>query len=206
MNKNKVRSVFLLTFLMIFCFTSFGNCSIFSRYNIETHDNPEINCSRYHSFGFYEDKDTKSLPDYLPNKHLQLEIIKQLEKKGYKHIKNFRTADLVIFLFSSNEYSESASSIPIYQSNNSHSHYSGFIGSKYFHGNINSYGGNSWKSITVTKHRYYPYVGISFIENKTENHEKAWEGSGITATRKSNIEKYGCNIIKKILDKFPEAN
>jgi hypothetical protein len=206
MKKNNLLNVFLLTFLIIFCFTSFGYCSLFSRYNIETHDNPDTDYSRYRSFGFYEDDKTNSSADYLPNKHLQIEIIKQLEEKGYKYKKDFTEADLVIFLFSSNEYSESASSIPIYQSNNSYSHYSGSIGSKYYHGSINTYGGSSWKNITVIKHRYYPYVGISFLDNLSENHEKVWEGSGITSTRKSNIEKYGCKIIKRILNKFPEVS
>jgi hypothetical protein len=191
---------------MLIGFTSQGYCSLFTRYSIETHDNPYTNYSLYRSFGFYEDDKTKLSSDYLPNQYLKMEIIKILEEKGYKYKENFIEADLVIFLFSSNEYATSTSSIPIYQSNNQNSSYSGYIGGNYFHGNINTFGGGTWNSITVTKNRYYPFVGMSYIDNLSKTYEKVWEGSGITSTRKSDIEKYGCEIVKRILEKFPEMS
>ena len=206
MKRNYLITFLLLIILILVSFSSQGYCSLFTRYSIETHDNPYADYSLYRSFGFYEDDKTKLSSDYLPNKHLQMEIIKLLEEKGYKYKESFIEADLVMFLFSSNEYSTSTSSVPIYQSNNQHSHYSGFISGNYFHGNINTFGGGSWNNIIVTKNRYYPYVGISFIDNLSQTYEKVWEGSGITSTRKSNLEKYGCEIIERILEEFPEMS
>ena len=206
MKKNYLLTFLLLIILILVSFASQGHCSLFTRYSIEIHDNPYTNYSLYRSFGFYEDDKTKLSFDYLPNKYLQIEIIKILEEKGYQYKEDFIEADLVMFLFSSNEYSSSTSSVPIYQSNNQYSHYSGSIGGNYFHGNINTFGGGSWNSITVTKNRYYPYVGMSFIDNLSKTYEKVWEGSGITSTRKSDIEKYGCEIIKRVLEKFPEMS
>jgi len=206
MKRNYLLTFLLLIILILVSFASQGYCSLFTRYSIETHDNPYTDYSLYRSFGFYEDDKTKMSSDYLPNKHLQMEIIKLLEEKGYKYKENFIEADLVMFLFSSNEYSSSTSSVPIYQSNNQYSHYSGSIGGNYFHGNINTFGGGSWNSITVTKNRYYPYVGMSFIDNLSKTYEKVWEGSGITSSRKSDIEKYGCEIIERILEEFPEMS
>lgn len=206
MKRNHLLIFLLLIILILVNFTSQGYCSLFTRYDIETHDNPYADYSLYRSFGFYEDDKTKMSSDYLPNKHLQMDIIKLLEEKGYKCKEDFIEADLVIFLFSSNEYSSSTSSIPIYQSNNQYSHYSGSIGGNYFHGNINTFGGGTWNSIAVTKNRYYPYVGMSFIDNLSKTYEKVWEGSGITSTRKSDIEKYGCEIIERILKEFPEMS
>lgn len=205
--KRKHLLIFLLLIILILIsFTSQGYCSLFTRYDIETHDNPYADYSLYRSFGFYEDDKTKMSSDYLPNKHLQMEIIKLLEEKGYKYKESFMEADLVMFLFSSNEYAESTSSRPIYQPNNSNSSYSGYIGGNYFHGNINTFGGGTWNSITVTKNRYYPYVGMSFIDNLSKTYEKVWEGSGFTSTRKSDLEKYGCEIIERILKEFPEMS
>jgi len=206
MKRNHLLTFLLLIILILVSFASQGYCSLFTRYSIETHDNPYTDYSLYRSFGFYEDDKTKMSSDYLPNKHLQMKIIKLLEEKGYKYKENFIEADLVIFLFSSNEYSTSTSSVPIYQSNNQYSHYSGSIGGNYFHGNINTFGGGSWNNIIVTKNRYYPYVGMSFIDNLSQTYEKVWEGSGITSTRKSNLEKYGCEIIERILEEFPEMS
>jgi len=207
----KRKGFLVVVFLVLAIFLSGpctyqGYCSLFTRYSIETHDNPYTSYSLYRSFGFYKDDKTKLSSDYLPNKYLQIEIIKILEEKGYQYKEDFIEADLVIFLFSNNEYSSSTSSIPIYQSNNQYSHYSGSIGGNYFHGNINTFGGGSWNSITVTKNRYYPFVGMSFIDNLSKTYEKVWEGSGITSTRKSNIEKYGGEIVKRILEKFPEMS
>jgi len=206
MKRNHLLIFLLLIILILVSFTSQGYCSLFTRYNIETHDNPYADYSLYRSFGFYEDDKTKLSSDYLPNKYLQIEIIQILEEKGYQYKEDFIEADLVIFLFSSNEYAKSTSSIPIYQSNNSNSNYSGYIGGNYFHGNINTFGGGTWNSITVTKNRYYPFVGMSFIDNLSKTYEKVWEGSGITSTRKSDIEKYGCEIVKRVLEKFPKMS
>jgi len=206
MKRNHLLIFLLLIILILVSFTSQGHCSLFTRYDIEAHDNPYANYSLYRSFGFYEDDKIKMSSDYLPNKHLQMEIIKLLEEKGYKYKESFMEADLVMFLFSSNEYSESTSSIPIYQSNNSNSSYSGYISGNYFHGNINTFGGGTWNSITVTKNRYYPYVGMSFIDNLSKTYEKVWEGSGFTSTRKSDLEKYGREIIERILEEFPEMS
>jgi hypothetical protein len=47
---------------------------------------------------------------------------------------------------------------------------------------------------------------MSFIDNLSQTYEKVWEGSGITSTRKSNLEKYGCEITKRILEEFPEMS
>ena len=206
MKRKYLLILIMLIFLILISYGSKSYCSLFTRYSIETHDNPYTNYSLYRSFGFYEDDKTKLSSDYLPNKHLQMEIIKILEEKGYRYKENFIEADLVIFLFSSNEYATSTSSIPIYQSNSGTARYSGFIGGKYFHGNINTFGGGTWNSITVTKNRYYPFAGMSFIDNLSKTYEKVWEGSGITSTRKSDIEKYGCEIVKRILEKFPEMS
>ncbi len=206
MRRNYLLPFLILIILILISFTSQGYCSLFTRYSIETHDNPNADYSLYRSFGFYEDDKTKMSSDYLPNKYLQIEIIQILEEKGYQYRDDFIEADLVMFLFSSNEYAKSTSSIPIYQSNNQYSHYSGSISGNYFHGNINTFGGGSWNNITVTKNRYYPYVGMSFIDNLSKHYEKIWEGSGVTSTRKSNIEKYGCEIIKRILEEFPEMS
>lgn len=189
---------------MLVSYGSKGYCSLFTIYNIETHDNPFADYSLYRSFGFYEDDKTKLYADYLPNKHLQKEIIQILEEKGYEYKKDFIIADLVIFLFSSNEYAKTTESFPIYQSSNKFSTYSGNIGMTHFHGNVNTFGGGTWTNITVTKNRYYPYVYMGFIENISKTCEKVWEGAGFISTRKSNIEKYGCEIVTRILKKFPE--
>lgn len=203
--KRKYLLIFIiLIFLMMISYGSKGYCSLFTIYNIETHDNPFADYSLYRSFGFYEDDKTKLSTDYLPNKHLQKEIIQILEEKGYEYKEDFIEADLVIFLFSSNEYAKTTASIPIYQSNSKTTTYSGHIGMTHFYGNAYTFGGGTWTNITVTKNRYYPYVYMSFIENISKTCEKVWEGAGFTSTRKSNIEKYGCEIVTRILKKFPE--
>ena len=109
MKRNYLLTFLLLIILVLVNFASQGYCSLFTRYSIETHDNPYADYSLYGSFGFYEDDKTKLSSDYLPNQYLQMEIIKILEEKGYKYKENFIEADLVMFLFSSNEYSTSTS-------------------------------------------------------------------------------------------------
>ncbi len=206
MKRKYLLTFIILIFLILISYTPLSYCSLFTFYNIETHDNPFTNYSLYRSFGFYEDDKIKLYPNYLPNKHLQKEIIQILEEKGYKYKENFLEADLVIFLFSSNEFAKTTESIPIYQSNNKTTTYSGHIGMTHFSGNVYTFGSGSWTSITVTKNRYYPYVYISFLENLSRSCEKVWEGAGFTSTRKSDIEKYGSEIVKRILKKFPEMS
>jgi|AntAceMinimDraft_17_1070374.scaffolds.fasta_scaffold48812_1 hypothetical protein len=59
---------------------------------------------------------------------------------------------------------------------------------------------------TTTKGRYYPFIGISCIGNLESELELIWQGNGIKATRKSNLEKYGQDLIEEILGKFPEIS
>ena len=172
MKRNYLLTFLLLIILILVSFASQGYCSLFTRYSIETHDNPFAYYSLYRSFGFYEDDKTKLSTDYLPNKHLQKEIIQILEEKGYEYKEDFIEADLVIFLFSSNEYAKTTASIPIYQSNSKTTTYSGHIGMTHFYGNAYTFGGGTWTNITVTKNRYYPYVYMSFIENISKTCEK----------------------------------
>ncbi|MBE3126777.1 MAG: hypothetical protein IMZ56_00645 [Candidatus Atribacteria bacterium] len=53
---------------------------------------------------------------------------------------------------------------------------------------------------------YYPFIGISCIGNLQNEPELIWQGQGIKSTQKSNLEKYGKELIKEILAKFPEIS
>ena len=194
--------------LLVFLFASFfllfslnGYCSIFSSSkNIETYDNPDIDYNSYRYFTFYYDK--LSI-DYLQNKSFQPLIIELLEEKYFVYVDDINYADFVIIIYSSNEYEKSLVSVPAFTPGKK-INASGWVGSTYVHGS--AYTSGSWGFRTATKGRYYPFVGISCIGNLENELELIWQGNGIKATRKSNLEKYGQDLIEDIFSEFPEIS
>jgi hypothetical protein len=79
---------------------------------------------------------------------------------------------------------------------------SGWISSTYVHGSANTSG--NWGIRTAIKGRCYPFIGISCIGNLQSEPELIWQGQGIKSTRKSNLEKYGKELIEEMLSKFPK--
>jgi len=53
---------------------------------------------------------------------------------------------------------------------------------------------------------YYPFIGISCIGNLQGEPELIWQGQGMEATRRLNLLRYGQELIKEILSKFPEIS
>jgi hypothetical protein len=50
------------------------------------------------------------------------------------------------------------------------------------------------------------FIGISCLGNLQHEPELIWQGQGIKSTQKSNLEKYGKELIEEILAKFPEIS
>ncbi len=199
--KTKSRSIILVLISFLILFSLSGYCSIFSSSkNIETHDNPDIDYNSYRYFTFYTDKLSM---DYLQNKSFQSSIIELLEEKNYVYIEDIEEANFVIILYSSNKYEKSLVNVPVYNPG-TNINASGYIGSTYVHGSAHTSG--SWGIKTATKGRYYPFIGISCIGFLQDELELIWQGNGIKTTRKSNLEKYGKDLIEDILDKFPEIS
>ena len=200
MKIKKISLIFLLvSFFLLFSLN--GYCSIFSSSkNIETYDNPDIDYNSYRYFTFYNDK--LSI-DYLQNKSFEPLIIELLEEKNFVYVEDINDADFVIIIYSSNEYEKSLVSVPTYNPGKK-INASGWVGSTYVHGS--AYTSGSWGFRTATKGRYYPFVGISCIGNLENELELIWQGNGIKATRKSNLEKYGQDLIEDVLFEFPEIS
>lgn len=199
--KTKSRSIILVLISFLLLFSLNGYCSIFSSSkNIETYDNPDIDYNSFRYFTFYNDK--LSI-DYLQNKSFQPLIIELLEEKNFVYIEDVNDADFVIIVFSSNEYEKSLVSIPAFTPGKK-INASGWVGSTYVQGS--AYTSGSWGFRTATKGRYYPFVGISCIGNLENELELIWQGNGIKATRKSNLEKYGQDLIEDVLFEFPEIS
>jgi len=199
----KIKRISLVLFIVSFflLFSLNGFCSIFSSSkNIETYDNPDIDYNSYRYFTFYSDK--LSI-DYLQNKSFQPLIIELLEEKNFVYVEDIKDADFVIIIYSSNEYEKSLVSIPAFTPGKK-INASGWVGSTYIHGS--AYTSGSWGFRTATRGRYYPFVGVSCIGNLENELELIWQGNGIKATRKSNLEKYGQDLIEDMLSEFPEIS
>jgi hypothetical protein len=141
--------------------------------------------------------------DYLQNKSFQSSIITLLGEKNYTYVEDIKDANFVIILYSSNKYGESLVNVPIYNPGTT-INASGWIGTTYVYGSAHTSG--SWGIRTALKGRYYPFIGISCIGNLQNEPELIWQGNGIKSTRKSNLEKYGKELIEEILAKFPEIS
>jgi len=194
----------LVCFLLLF--SLHGYCLFKSSKNIETYDNPDIDYNFYRNFTFSTDKLSM---DYLQNKSFQSAVIELLEEKNYIYVKDTKEANFVMILYSSNLYEKSSIDVPVYKPgikiNLSHlldgSHHDG-----HHHGLSLVYAPGSWGIKTVVKGIYYPFIGISCIGNLQYEPELIWQGQGIKSTQKSNLEKYGKELIKEILAQFPEIS
>jgi hypothetical protein len=187
--KNTSLIFALVCFLLLFSLN--GYCLFKSSKNVETYDNPDIDYNSYRYFTFFTDK--LSI-DYLQNKSFQSSIIKLLEEKNYIYVEDIKDANFVIILSSSNLYEESLVNVPIY-SPGTKIHPFGLISSihhvhVHVHGSAHTLG--NWGIRIAIKGIYSPFIGIS------------WQGQGIKSTSKSNLEKYGKELIEEILSKFPE--
>ena len=141
--------------------------------------------------------------DYLQNKSFQSSIIELLEEKNYIYVEDIEEADFVIILYSSNKYEESLVNVPFYNPGKT-INASGWISGTYVYGSARTSG--SWGIRTAIKGRYYPFIGVSCIGNLQSELELIWQGNGIKSTRKSNLEKYGKELIEEMLSKFPEIS
>lgn len=199
--KNTSLIFTLVCFLILFSLD--GYCLSKSSKNIETYDNPDIDYNSYRYFTFFTDK--LSI-DYLQNKSFQSSIIDLLEEKNYIYVEDIKDANFVIILYSSNLYEESLVNVPIYNLGTK-IHASGLIGNAHHvhvHGSAHISG--NWEIRTDLKAMYYPFIGISCIGNLQNEPELIWQGQGIKSTSKSNLEKYGKELIEEILTKFPEIS
>lgn len=188
----------IVCFLLLFSLS--GYCLFGNDKNIATYDNPDIDYNLYRYFTFYTDK--LSI-DYLQNKSFQSSIIELLEEKNYIYVEDIKDADFVIILYSSNKYEESLVKIPVYDPGTNITA-SGWVGGTYVKGS--AYTSGKWGIGTAIKGRYYPFIGISCIGILQSEPELIWQGQGIKATRKSNLEKYGQGLVEEILAKFPEIS
>jgi len=199
MRIKNISLIFTLVCLLLL-FSLNGYCLFGSSKNVETYDNPDIEYNSYRYFTFFTDKLSM---DYLQNKGFQSSIIELLEGKNYIYVEDMKDANFVIILYSSNKYGESLVNVPIYTPG-TNINASGWIGSTYVHGTAHTSG--KWGIRTAIKGRYYPFIGISCIGNLQNEPELIWQGQGIKSTRKSNLEKYGKELIEAILAKFPEIS
>jgi len=194
----------LVCFLLLFSLN--GYCIFKSSKNIETYNNLDIDYNLYRYFTFFTDK--LSI-DYLQNKSFQSSIIELLEEKNYIYVEDMKDANFVIILYSSNIYEESLINVPFYEPgikiNVSHL-IDGPHHDSTHPGHGVAYTPGSWDIRTVIKGMYYPFIGISCIGNLQNEPELIWQGQGIKSTQKSNLEKYGKELIKEILSKFPEIS
>ena len=201
----KIKNTSLLFTLVCFLllFSLHGYCLFKSSKNVETYDNPDIDYNSYRYFTFFTDK--LSI-DYLQNKSFQSSIIDLLEEKNYIYVEDIKDANFVIILYSSNLYEESLVNVPIYNPGTK-INVSGWIGSPHHvhvHSSVHISG--TWGIRTDLKGMYYPFIGISCIGNLQHAPELIWQGQGIKSTSKSNLEKYGKELIEEILTKFPEIS
>lgn len=191
-------------FLVLSIFSFSGHCGLLSSLknnkNIETFDNPDIDYNKFRCFTFYVDK--LSI-DYLQNKSFQSLIIELLKEKNYIYVDDINVTDFVIMIYSSNEYEKSLVSVPNYNPG-TNINASGWVGGTYVKGS--AYTSGSWGFRTATRDRYYPFIGISCVGKLDSELEMIWQGNGIKETRKSNLEKYGKDLIEDILDEFPEIS
>ncbi len=198
----RIKNIFLIFTLVCFLllFSLNGYCLFGKSKNIETYDNPDIDYNSFRYFTFFTDK--LSI-DYLQNKSFQSSIIELLEEKNYIYVEDIKDVNFVIILYSSNKYGESLVNVPIYNPGTK-INASGWMGSTYVHGS--AYTSGKWGIRTAIKGRYYPFIGIICIGNLQNEPELIWQGHGIKSTRKSNLEKYGKELIEEILTKFPEIS
>src|SRR4030042_3885240 len=205
MRIKNISLIFSLVCLLLL-FSLNGYCVFGSSKNVETYDNPDIDYNSYRYFTFFTDK--LSI-DYLQNKTFQSSIIELLEEKNYIYVEDMKEANFVIILYSSNIYEKSLVDVPFYEPGIK-INVSVLIGSNHHdsnhHGHGPAYTPGSWNIRTVIKGRYYPFIGISCIGNLQHEPELIWQGQGIKSTQKSNLEKYGKELIEEILAKFPEIS
>ena len=203
----------LICFLLLFSF--YGYCLSGSNENIETYDNPDIDYNSYRYFTFVADELS---PDYLLNKIFQSSVIKLLEDKNYICVENIKEADFVIILYSSNRYEKSSIEVPVYNPGKKIKISLGPSG----HPNPPAPNPNTpnphptpppyvyllgdWGIKTVINKKYYPLIEISCIGNLQNRPELIWQGNGIKSTSKSNLAKYGEELIEEILAQFPEIS
>jgi len=187
----------LVCFLLLFSLPGYGLSK--SSKNIETYANPDIDYNSYRYFTFFTDMPSM---DYLQHKSFQSLIIELLEDKNYIYVEDVKEANFVIMLYSSNLDEESLVKVPIYIPGKK-IRPSGLTNSTHHvHGSV--YTPGSWEIRTDLKEMYYPFIGISCIGNLPHEPELIWQGQGIKSTSKSDLEKYGKELIKEILAKFPE--
>ena len=120
-----------------------------------------------------------------------------------RFLENYITVKILPLQDTSNKYEESLVNVPIYNPGTK-INASGWMGSTYVHGS--AYTSGKWGIGTAIKGRYYPFIGIICIGNLQNEPELIWQGHGIKSTRKSNLEKYGKELIEEILAKFPEIS
>jgi hypothetical protein len=199
----KIKNISLMftlaCFLLLFSLPGYGLSK--SNKNIETYANPDIDYNSYRYFTFLIDKLSM---DYLQNKSFQSSIIELLEEKNYIYVEDIKEANFVMILYSSNLYEESLVKVPIYIPGKK-IHPSGLINSAHhinIHGFVHTPG--TWEIRTYLEGMYSPFIGISCIGNLPNEPELIWQGQGIKSTSKSNLEKYGKELIEEILAKFPE--
>ena len=113
------------------------------------------------------------------------------------------SANFAVIIYSSNEYEKSLVNVPFYNPGTT-INASGWIGGTHVYGSAHTSG--NWGIRTAIKGRYYPFIGISCIGNLQNEPELIWQGNGIKSTRKSNLEKYGKELIEEMLAKFPEIS
>jgi hypothetical protein len=194
----KIKNISLMftlaCFLLLFSLPGYGLSK--SSKNIETYANPDIDYNFYRYFTFLTDKLSM---DYLQNKSFQSSIIELLEEKNYIYVEDIKEANFVIILYSSNLYEESLVEVPIYNPGKK-------INASTHHGHGSVYTPGTWEIETDLKRRYYPFIGISCIGNLQNAPELIWQGQGIKSTSKSNLEKYGKELIEEIFSKFPEIS
>jgi hypothetical protein len=201
----KIKNISLIFVLVCFLllFSLHGYCLFKSSKNVETYTNPDIDYNSYRYFTFFTDKLSM---DYLQNKSFQSSIIELLEGKNYTYVEDIKDANFVIILYSSNLYEESLIDVPIYKPGTK-INTSVWIGSTHHvhvHGSAHTSG--TWEIRTDLKGMYYPFIGISCIGKLQNAPELIWQGQGIESTQKSNLEKYGKELIEEMLTKFPEIS
>jgi hypothetical protein len=202
MKIKNISLIFTLVCLLIL-FSLNGYCLSKSSKNVETYDNPDIDYNSYRYFTFFTDKFSM---DYLQNKSFQSSIIELLEEKNYTYVEDIKEANFVIILYSSNLYEESLVDVPIYIPGKRIRPSSLISSTHHVHVHRSVHTSGNWEIRTDLKAMYYPFIGISCIGNLQSEPELIWQGQGIKSTSKSNLEKYGKELIEEILAKFPEIS
>lgn len=195
MKMKSISLVFtIVCFLLLFSLS--GYCLFGDNKSIETYDNPDIDYNAYRYFTFFTGKLST---DYLQNKSFQSTVIELLEEKNYTYVKDMEDADFVMILYCSNIYEKSSVEVSFYRPPKK------IDGPHHDHDEVPFIPG-SWDTRTVTRRMYYPFIGISCIGNLQDKPVLIWQGQGMEPTSRSNLLRYGEDLIEDILSKFPEIS